>query len=331
MQHWLAIDVGKVRLAVALQTGGRTRAFEREFDNDAKGLARLTQWIGERGGELSKLTVVMEATGVYHENAALVMHEAGCRVIIANPHRVREYAKGLSLLHKTDKIDARALLRYGREQSEELIAWTPPPPEVRTLRALYGRLAAVQEDLQREENRREQALISHEPMLVIESLESSVHRLQQDCKRLQRAIEDHFDQHPGLKKQRELLQSIPGIGPVSGDLLLCLMLSHRFKSARQAAAFCGLIPKTHQSGTSIHKRGRLSKQGDAFLRAKLYMPAVVAATHNPQLRATYQRLLGAGKCKLSAICALMRRLVHIAYGVLKHQHPYNPALLAQNS
>jgi transposase len=327
----LAIDVAKATLALSLEVDGRKRPYEREMDNDAKGLARLLEWLTERGCKLEQLTVVMEATGVYHENAALVLHQAGCRIIIANPYRVRDYAKGLGLLHKTDKIDARALLRYGKEKAPELVAWTPPPAPVRALRALYGRLAAVQEDLQREDNRRQQALISDEPALVIDSLNSSVQRLKEECKRLQQAIEDHFDQHPDLKNQRKLLQSIPGIGPVSGDLLLCLMLSHRFKSARQAAAFCGLIPRTQQSGTSVHKRSTLTKQGDRFLRAKLYMPAVVAMTHNEQLRAVYNRLLRAGQSKLSAICALMRRLVHIAYGVLKHQTEYNPALVAQGA
>lgn len=331
MKDWLALDVAKAKVAAALRSGGRKQLFEREFDNDAQGLRRLVQWLGERGAALGQLTVVMEATGVYHESAALLLHEAGCRVIIANPHRVRDYAQGLGVLHKTDPIDARALLRYGKEKAEELIAWTPPPPEVRTLRALYTRLAALQEDLQREENRREQALISQEPALVIESLNGSVERLNQDCKRLQRAIEDHFDQHPPLKSQRELLQSIPGVGPVSGDLLLCLMLSHRFSSARQAAAFCGLIPRQHRSGDSVHKRSRLTKQGDAVLRAKLYMPAVVAITHNAHLRQVYERLLRAGKCKLSALCALMRHLVHIAYGVLKHQTPYDPNFLAKGA
>lgn len=331
MKDWLAIDVAKAKLAVGLEVGGGKRPYEREVDNDAKGLARLLQWLSERGCKLEQLTVVMEATGVYHENAARLLHQAGCRIIVANPHRVRDYAKGLGLLHKTDQVDVRALLRYGKQKAPELVAWTPPPAPVRALRALYGRLAAVQEDLQREENRRQQALISDEPALVIDSLDSSVQRLKQECKRLQQAIEDHFDRHPDLKNQRELLQSIPGIGAVSGDLLLCLMLSHRFKSARQAAAFCGLIPRTQQSGTSVHKRSTLTKQGDAFLRAKLYLPAVVAMTHNEQLRAVYHKLLRAGQCKLSAICALMRRLVHIAYGVLKHQTPYNPALIAQGA
>jgi transposase len=329
--NWLGIDVSKANLPVALQLGERKRLYEREFDNDARGITRLQQWVQERGAALAELTVVMEATGVYHEQVALALYEAGCKVIIGNPKRVRDYAKGLGLLHKNDTVDTRALVRYAREKGPELLPWSPPPPEIRALRALRDRLSAVQQDLQREENRRQQALISAEPVLVIDSLERSVVRLHEECKLLKRAIEDHFDQHPGLRNQRELLQSIPSIGPVSGDLLLCVLLAHRFDSARQAAAFCGLIPVEYESGSSVRKRPRLSKQGDAQLRAKLYMAAVASLGCNAQLRKVYDSLRAAGKTKMSALGALMRRLVHIAYGVLKHQMPYNPQLVARNT
>src|SRR5690606_25659876 len=157
------------------------------------------------------------------------------------PKRVRDYATGLGLLHKTDKVDARALARYGKEHGSELVSWSPPPEEVRILRSLYDRLSAVQEDLQREMNRRDQAVISEEPELVIDSLNSSITHLRKEGERLQRAIEDHFDQHPGLRSLLELVRSIGSIGPVPGDLLVCVLLSHLSHSARQAAALCGLL------------------------------------------------------------------------------------------
>jgi transposase len=319
----LAMDVSKEKLDLALEAPKR-KPFERKVDNDVAGFRRLLEWVKERRGcEPAQLTAVLEATGVYHEAVLTALHEAGCRVIIANPKRARDYAKGLGILNKADKVDARALLRYAKEKAEELVAWTPPPEEIRILRALYGRLAAVQEDLQRERNRQEQAILSAQPSLVRESLERSVEQLLKEEKRLKRAIEDHFDQHPTLQSQRELLQSVPGIGPVAGDLLLCLLARHKFKSARQAAAFCGLNPRVYESGNTS-KPSHLSKSGDAQIRAKLYLPAVVASSHNPQLRQVYEGLLRAGKCKMSAIGALMRRLIHIAFGILKHQTPYNP-------
>jgi len=298
--------------------------------NDAGGIARLLQWACERSGlTAADCRVVMEATGVYHEAAALGLHEAGCTVVIANPKRVRDYAKGLGLLNKTDRVDARALARYG-EAREELTVWTPPPLEVRVLRALYARLAALEEDLQRERNRHEQLRLTAPPAAVINSLRRSIKRLERECAALRQGIEDHYDQHPPLKEERELLQSVPGIGPVSADRMLCLLKRHDFHSARQAAAFAGLVPLAYASGSSVHKPARLSKQGDPRLRATLYMAAVVASRHNRELRAHYQELLNRGKVKMSALGALMRRLLHSGFGILKHHAPYNPQLVAKN-
>lgn len=325
----LGVDVSKDWLDVALEVASRKRCFERQVDNDAGGFKRLLSWVSERTGATpDQLTVVMEATGVYHEAAALALYEAGCRVIVANPKRVRDYASGLGLLNKTDRVDARALVRYGREKAEELVAWDPPPVEIRTLRALYARLSAVEEDLRRELNRKQQADLSGQPEPVRQSMQQSIEHLREDCERLKRAIEDHLDQYPDLRQQRELLQSTPGIGPVSADRMLCLFNRHCFVDARQAAAFAGLVPRRHESGTTVRKRPRMPRSGDPSLKAVLYMAAVSACRHNQQLREHYQRLLRAGKSKKSALGALMRRLLHIAFGIFKHRVPYNPSLVA---
>src|SRR5690606_3729046 len=324
----LGVDVSKDYLDVALETAKRKR-YERKVNNDAGGFQRLLSWACERTGAApQQLTVVMEATGVYHEAAAQALHDAGCRVIVANPKRVRDYASGVGLLNKTDRVDARALLRYGREQADELVPWEPPPMEIRTLRALYARLSAVELDLRRELNRKQQADLNGQPEPVRQSMELSISHLREDCERLKRAIEDHFDQHPNLRQQRELLRSTPGIGPGSADRMLCLLLRHRFTDARQAAAFAGLVPRMHQSGSSVRKRPRLTKSGDASLKAALYMAAVSACRYNQELRQQYRALLNAGKSKMCALGALMRRLLHIAFGILKYRVPYNPSLLA---
>lgn len=324
----VGVDVSKDSLDVAVESSNAKRSYERRLDNDASGFKRLLSWVKERtAADPKQLIVVMEATGVYHEAAALALHEAGAQVFVANPKRVRDYASGLGLLNKTDRVDARALVRYGREKAAELAPWQPPPPEVRTLRALYARLNAVMTDLRRELNRQEQAELSGQPEAVRDSMRQSVQHLREDCERLKRAIENHFDQHPNLKNQRELLQSMPGIGPVSADRMLCLLLRHSFASARQAAAFAGLVPRMHESGSSVRKRPRMTKQGDASLKAALYMAAVVSCRHNPQLRQVYQSLLKAGKSKMSALGALMRRLLHAAYGMLKNNTPYDPTRL----
>lgn len=330
----LGIDVSKARLDVALLRADGRRLYSRKLANSAQGAQRLLAWAcRKRQVAPAEVRVIVEATGPYHETLASTLHEAGATVIIANPKRVRDYAQGLGLLSKTDALDARALAYYGADPQvlARLTPWQPPAPEMRTLRALCERLAAVEQDLSRERNRQEKAQASAAPAPIRDSLQRSLRALRAERDRLKQAIEDHYDQHPGLREQRALLQTIPAVGEASADRMLCVLGARAFGSARQAAAFCGLVPRRHESGATVRAPAHLSKQGDARLRAVLYMAAVVASRHNAELRTIYQRLLARGKCKMSALGALMRRLVHLAYGVLKHHTAYNPNLVSQGA
>lgn len=324
----LGVDVSKLKLDAALWLPQPRKWYALRADNNAAGAAKLLEWACAKAGvQAGQCRVVLEATGVYHELVVEALHQAGAEVILANPKRVRDFAKGHGILNKTDGVDARSLARYGAEA--EVILWQPPPPEVRTLRALLARLAAVEEDLQREHNRREKAQATRTPALVLESLERTIQGLTAERKRLQQAIDDHYDQHPDLKQQRDLLKTIPAVGDKSANQLLCLLRSKTFDSARQVAACSGLVPLAHQSGTSVRQPPRLSKQGDPKLRAVLYMAALSALKHNRELRRIYDRFVAGGKAKMAAIGVLMRKLIHIAYGVLKHQQPYNPARVSK--
>jgi transposase len=323
----LGIDVSKLKLDAALWLAQSRKWYTLRADNSVMGATKLLHWAqAKSGAPIGECRVVLEATGVYHELAAEALFEAGAEVVLANPKRVRDFASGHGILNKTDTVDARSLARYGAEA--EIIPWQPPPPEVRTLRALLARLAAVEEDLQRENNRHEKARATATPALVLESLERGIQALRAERKRLQQAIDDHYDQHPDLKRQYELLKTIPAVGDKSANQLLCLLRSKRFDSARQAAACSGLVPVHHRSGTSVCLPPRLSKQGDPKLRKVLYMAAVSALKYNPQLRRIYDHFVRDGKAKMAALGILMRKLVHIAYGILKHGRPYNPALVS---
>ncbi|MGH3627018.1 MAG: IS110 family transposase, partial [Sciscionella sp.] len=138
-------------------------------------------------------------------------------------------------------------------------------------------------------------------------------------------IKDHIDRHPDLKNKSELLRSIPGVGETTlASILAYLPDTSLFKSAKQVAAWIGLNPRQHQSGSSVRGRTFLAKTGHATLRKALYMPALVACRYNPVLKAFYERLVAAGKNRKAAVCAVMRKLVHMIFGVLKHQQPFNP-------
>ncbi|MBZ0092657.1 MAG: transposase, partial [Sulfuricellaceae bacterium] len=223
---------------------------------------------------------------------------------------------------KTDGTDSVVLARYGALTRPAL--WEAPPLEIRELKALIARLEALETDARRELNRREKALAAQAPALVQESLNSHLASLNQEIARLQRAIDDHINRHPGLKADREHLLSIPAVGEKTANRMLAVLHSRKFTNAEQVAAFLGLVPVEHQSGSSIQKRPRLAKNGDAKTRAVLYMAAIVATQYNPHIKALYTRLCAKGKPKMAALGAAMRKLVHLCFGVIKHQTSYQP-------
>ncbi len=160
------------------------------------------------------------------------------------------------------------------------------------------------------------------PTPVAESLTQHIDFLQAEATRLQTALQDHIDRHPSLRQDRDLLLSIPAVGEKTAQRLVAVLRSRPFQSADQATAFLGLVPIECQSGSSLHRRPRLSKAGAPRIRAALYMAAVVATRYNPHVRTLYERLLARGKAKMAALGAAMRKLVQLAFGVLKHQKPY---------
>ena len=282
----------------------------------------LLHWLQEHTGEsVEQLHVFLEATGIYHEPLAYWLYDQGAVVYVLNPAQVRHHAQGGGVRSKTDRKDSMMLARYGYERSPA--PWQPEPPEVRELRRLVERLDTVEADIQREENRLEKAQFNRDTQAE-ESIHHMLAALREERDRLRAAIDDHFGNHPHLKQDRALLETIPGIGRVLSSYLVVALRSRAFASARQAAAFFGLVPIAEQSGTSVRKRAHLSKAGSPRLRAKLYMAAVTATRYNPDIRAQDLRLGKRGKAKMAAIGAAMRKLVHIAYGVLKSQTVYQP-------
>lgn len=265
---------------------------------------------------------VMEATGIYHEQLATFLTDAGAKVSVVNPAQVKFYAQGLGVRSKNDKKDSVVLARYGSKENPTL--WQPEAPEIRTLKALLARFDGIEKDLQREKNRQEKAVISLAPAEVLNSLTDMISLLETEQQRLDKLIEEHINKHDKLRENKTLLESIPAVGKVIATRMLMVIGSRQFDDAHQCAAYLGLVPVQHESGSSVKGHARLSKAGNPIIRAKLYMAAVVAIHHNPDIKAQYQRLTSKGKSKMSALGAAMRKLVQICFGVLKHQQPYQP-------
>lgn len=318
----IGIDVSKAKLDCAwLDENNKLKA--KVFPNALAGWAGLVEWsLKNTGLPISSLHFVMEATGVYHEQLAAYLYDKGASVSVVNPARVKFYAQSLGVRSKNDKKDSVVLARYG--VNEKPRRWQPEAAEIRTLKALLARLDSLEKDLQRERNRQEKAGISQAPQAVLSSLAQIIGTLDAERRQLEKLIEEHIDGHKQLKGNKALLESIPGVGKVIATRMLMVIGSRPFDSASQCAAYLGLVPVQHESGSSVRGRPKLSKAGNPAIRAKLYMAAVVATTYNPGIKAQYLRLTGNGKSKMSALGAAMRKLVQICFGVLKHQQPYQP-------
>lgn len=318
----IGIDVSKEKLDCAWpREEGKLKT--KVFSNTIAGWQELIEWsLKNTGLEIEQLHFVMEATGIYHEQLAASLYDAGAKVSVVNPAQVKRYAQGVGVRTKNDKKDSVVLARYGLKENPKL--WQPEPLEIRTLKALITRLDGIEKDLQREKNRQEKALISKAPEEVISSLSQMIELLETEQQRLDRLIDEHINKHEKLKENKALLESIPGVGRVIATRMLMVIGSRQFESASQCSAYLGLVPVQHESGSSIRGRSRLSKAGNPVIRAKLYMAAVVATRYNPDIKAQYVRLTSKGKSKMSALGAAMRKLVQICFGVLKHQQPYQP-------
>ena len=201
-------------------------------------------------------------------------------------------------------------------------AWTPLVPQVRELQALVRRLESLIEMRGIEENRLSSGIIV---AAVRQSVEAHLSYLHQEIERTEGLIRQHINDHPRLKQQSQLLDSIPGIAATTAALLLAEITNlTQYRSARQVAAYAGLVPRERQSGSSVRGRTRLSKIGNARPRRALYFPAITALRCSPFIQAWAKGLQERGKSKMSVICAVMHKLIHLAYGVLKTGQPFDP-------
>ena len=319
--NYLGIDVAKAKLDAHLLEG---RKRSKRVPNSPEGFEQLLAWCAKQGFPPAEVHAVMEGTGCYHEPVARARVQAGMRVSVVNPARVRAFAKSQGILSKNDGLDAFAIARFGA--SSELTLWQPPAPELSHLQAVLSRREALVQDLQRETNRREKMAFAKAPAAVLDSLEGHSVYLERARDPLSEEIEHHIDRHPDLKNDRALLQTIPSVGPKVSAILLSVLRRGQFASAEQSAAYRGLVPVERQSGSSVKGRSRLSRNGPARVRAVLYRAAIVAVRYNPHIRDLAQRMAQRGQCKMAILGAAMRKIVPLCFGVLKHQTPYRPLL-----
>jgi transposase len=237
-----------------------------------------------------------------------------------NPYRVRHAALGSGSINKTDPVDARDLAHYCRKENPRL--WRAAAPEVRTLMALLRRLQSLKDQQLQEKNRLSEPGVHPK---VAQSIKKMQRSLEKEIIRLEKEIKEHVESYPQLREDRDLLVSIPGISETTAHWILAELPDvAQFASGQSAAAYVGLAPQEYRSGKSVKKATRLSKQGSCHLRRALFMPSLWAIRFNPVVKALFDRLVAKGKPRKVAVGAAMRKLVLLAYGVLKSRRAFSP-------
>ena len=312
----LGIDLAKDKFDVALRH--HDRLTHKVFPNTAEGITALLDWLQAQGHP--HVHAGLEATGTFGDDLAVKLHEAGHVVSILNPAVLKAFRQSTLTRTKNDRTDASLLARYVALHQPK--PWTPPAPEVRELQALARRLESLHQMRQQEHNR---LTSGGRSTMVTESVQTILAALEAEIERVEQLLQDHIQQHPQLKAQHDLLCTIPGIGAKTATTLLAECGDLRtYSDARAVAAYAGLTPKQHQSGSSVHGKPRLCKIGSDRLRKAMYFPAIVAQRYNPVIKAFCDNLLERGKHKMTVIGAAMRKLLHLAYGVVKSGKAFDP-------
>lgn len=316
MSNILGIDVSKDKLDLVLLS--EKVKFHKVISNDMAGFKTLDKWLISR--RIDRVHVCLEATGQYGDEVSEYLYGQGHEVSVVNPTRIKRYGESKLHRNKTDKADADLIAEFCLKEKPAL--WKPLNPDLKHLRALVRRLIDLQANYRQEESR----LSSGEKdAWVIQDLTVHAEYLKASIEATEAEIQKFTNQTPDLKAKQELLVTIPGVGnKTSARLLGEIGEISRFENAPQLAAYAGLNPRGFSSGSSVHKKTRISKQGRSELRACLYMPAIVAMIHNPVVRALKERLEKKQLPTMAIIAACMRKLLHIVYGVLKSQRPFDP-------
>ncbi len=316
----VGVDVDSEALVCAMQRAEQRMPLTR-FANSASGHQKFIRW-ATKGGRPAR--VCLEATGIYSFQFALALHDAkNVEVMVVNPRAIKDFARACMQRAKTDAVDAGGILEY--LQRMPFTAWQSPAPEILQLQAINRRIVQLQTELTREKNRCHAAefagasgdAIANDIEVNIRHLERRIERMHDSGLQLVRGV-------PTLAIKLAHLVSTKGIGEASAMRILAeLLVLPDDLAAPQWVAHAGLDPRPYESGTSVHRPRRITKVGNRYLRAALYMPALVAIQHEPNVKAFYNKLLTAGKKPMQAVVAVMRKLLHAIWGMLKHDQDFD--------
>jgi len=323
-QLFVGIDIAATTFTAVWTTDGPPQERARSFGQTPAGFEALQAQLQATGVAPGQILVVLEATGSYWVALAVALHEAGYVVSVVNPAQAHNYAKSLPRRAKTDLLDAAVLAQFAAERRP--CPWTPPPAVYHELRQrLLARDALL---TMRQQARNQRHALLQWP-IVVESVRQQLDSLIADLEKRLTELDSEIAQvlsEGALAESATLLLSITGIGRITTAWLLVGTLNFQAcRSAESAAAYAGLVPLAHDSGSSVRGRAQIGHGGHARLRTALYLATLTAARFNPIIKAQYERLRAAGKPMKVARCAAARKLVHLAWAVVTKRQPFDPS------
>jgi transposase len=308
-QVFVGVDVSKETLDVSvLPQQGRCAVA-----NASTGFDELITWLGEPQGVL----VVMEATGGLQNALAAALAAANFDVVIANPRQVRDFARSTGQLAKTDAIDATTIAEFAERIQPEVRAL--PDAQMRLLQALVARRRQLQDMLTMEKNRAQQA-----PQALAKQIQKHIRFLQKELAKLDLDLDQQIRNTPIWREADEILQSTPGIGPVTSHTLLADLPELGTLNRQQIAALVGVAPLNRDSGK--FSGARIIWGGRVKVRCALYMAVISCIRCNPVIRPYYRSLKARGKKSKVAIVACIRKLLIILNIMLRDRQPWQPQL-----
>lgn len=313
---FVGIDIAKDKFDVCLNID--KKLIEDVFENNLNGYKKFLTWLKKYTGNAF---VCLEATGCYGDGIAEFLFENNIAVSVVNPMQIKNHARSLLTRNKNDKVDAKIIASY----AEKFLPgrFTPKTEDQKQIKETAQLIDTLGEQKRQLQNQLE----SIRTKVIEKEINKTIKLVEQRITDLEKMLTTHVENDPARSEDKKRILTVKGIGEKSANRLIAYLPDiSKFKNAKQLAAFVGISPKQHQSG-KYNGKTKISKYGDARLRKALYMPALVAKNKNQDLKKFCDRLEKNGLKPKQIICAVMRKLIHIIFGILKHKQDFNPALV----
>lgn len=328
LKQVLGVDVDQKNLVVTLGKLTEDLTVElyahRVFANNKKGFLSLLKWVNSLTDRSISFQIVMEATGVYHEKFAYFLDEKGYALSVVLPNKISNYMRTLDIRTVTDKSCSQAIARFGLER--KLDCWKRPKKIYKRLQQLTRERGQIIDERTMVKNQLHAEKTEADPnMNSLKRLESRIKFLKGQDAEIMKELNVYLKEDDTLAQQVKRITTIPGVGELTAMTVLAETNGFELiRNKRQLTSYAGLDVKEKLSGTSVHKKPKISKQGNRSLRKAMYFPAITAIKHNKVQKDLYERITDKNGIKMKGLVAVQRKLLELIYTIYKNETVFDP-------